>query len=97
MSSSSIPTTPNHSFSISIFVGVDKLLIPNRCAVTLPKTVTGISESPSSINLPSIKLPPITSSSSALVTIVEIPPPSNSEIKLLLLTKRSVWVVEVTS
>ena len=43
------------------------------------------------------KSPPMTSRSSALVIIVEIPPPSNSEIKLLLLTKRSVCVVEVTS
>ena len=79
--SSNIPTTPNHSFSISIFVGLVKLLIPNLWAVTLPKTVTGISDNPSWINLPSAKSPPITSRSSALVIIVEIQPPSNSEIK----------------
>ena len=70
-------------------VGVERLVIPNLCAVTLPKTVTGISDKSLVINLPSIKFPPITSKSSELVIIVDIPPPSNSEIKLLLRTSKS--------
>ena len=95
--SSNIPTTPNHSFSIKIFVGIERSLIPNLVAVTLPKTVTGISLRPSFIKRPSVSFPPTTSNNSDLVTRVEIPPPSNSDIKSVLLTNKSVCVVEVTS
>ena len=80
-----------------IFVGVERFVIPSLSAVTLPNTVTGILDKPGVMNLPSTRLPPITSKSSALVIIVEIPPPSNSDIKLLLRTSKSVWVVDVTS
>ena len=71
-------------------VGVERFVIPNLCAVTFPKTVTGISDKSLLINLPSIKFPPITSKSSALVIIVDIPPPSNSDIKSLQRTSKSV-------
>ena len=77
--------------------GCDKLFIPNLSAETEPNTVTGISDKPSVINRPSDKFPPITSNNSELVTTVEIPPPSNSEIKSVLRTNKSACVVEVTS
>ena len=92
-----MPITPNHSSSISIFVGLDRFVIPNLLAVTLPRTVTGKSARPSVMKRPSESFPPITFKSSELVTIVEIPPPSNSEIKFDRLTNKSVWVVDVTS